>query len=133
MDWVDGQLSYLEAHETAVVINFCMSLLQIYSSHNIGKVNLFPYLFLTSLFRLSVIAWKQTRSLCTLTYICFFRPQISLSLSSTLLNEAKTERYKDLRALLQLLSHLCSKDMVNILACTYCRKYNTHSPVFLIF
>jgi hypothetical protein len=55
VDWVDGQLSYLEAHETAVVINFCMSLLQIYSSHNIGKVNLFPYLLLTSLFRLSVI------------------------------------------------------------------------------
>ncbi|CAA7041139.1 unnamed protein product [Microthlaspi erraticum] len=75
VDWVDGQLSYLEAHETAVVINFCMSLLQIYSSHNIGK--------------------------------------ISLSLSSTLLNEAKTEKYKDLRALLQLLSHLCSKDMVD--------------------
>ncbi|VVA96444.1 unnamed protein product [Arabis nemorensis] len=63
-----------EAHETAVVINFCMSLLQIYSSHNIGK--------------------------------------ISVSLSSTLLNEAKSEKYKDLRALLQLLSHLCSKDMV---------------------
>ncbi|CAN8260467.1 unnamed protein product [Cochlearia groenlandica] len=75
VDWVDGQLSYLEAHETAVVINFCMSLLQIYSSHNIGK--------------------------------------ISLSRSSTLLNEAKTEQYKDLRALLQLLSHLCSKDMVD--------------------
>ncbi|XP_023642128.1 exportin-4 isoform X1 [Capsella rubella] len=75
VDWVDGQLSYLEAHETAVVINFCMSLLQMYSSHNIGK--------------------------------------ISLSLSSTLLNEAKTEKYKDLRALLQLLSHLCSKDMVD--------------------
>ncbi|KAH0881577.1 hypothetical protein HID58_068971 [Brassica napus] len=75
VDWVDGQISYLEAHETAGVVNFCMSLLQIYSSHNIGK--------------------------------------ISLSLSSTLLNEAKTEKYKDLRALLQLLSHLCSKDMVD--------------------
>lgn len=41
-----------------------------------------------------------------------FRFQISVSLSSTLLNEAKTEQYKDLRALLQLLSSLCSKDLV---------------------
>ena len=38
--------------------------------------------------------------------------QISLSLSSSLLSEANTEKYKDLRALLQLLSHLCSKDLV---------------------
>ncbi|XP_048323988.1 uncharacterized protein LOC107412327 isoform X2 [Ziziphus jujuba] len=73
--WVDGQISYLEAQETAVVVNFCMSLLQLYSSHNIGK--------------------------------------ISLSLSSSLLSEAKTEKYKDLRALLQLLSNLCSKDLVD--------------------
>ncbi|EOA32553.1 hypothetical protein CARUB_v10015843mg [Capsella rubella] len=42
-----------------------------------------------------------------------YKHEISLSLSSTLLNEAKTEKYKDLRALLQLLSHLCSKDMVD--------------------
>ncbi|KAF3452354.1 hypothetical protein FNV43_RR02787 [Rhamnella rubrinervis] len=73
--WVDGQISYLETQETAVVVNFCMSLLQIYSSHNIGK--------------------------------------ISLSLSNSLLSEAKTEKYKDLRALLQLLSNLCSKDLVD--------------------
>lgn len=52
---MDGQISYLEAHETAGVVNFCMSLLQIYSSHNIGKVSVFPYFFLTSLFNLSVI------------------------------------------------------------------------------
>ncbi|XP_059436603.1 uncharacterized protein LOC132169608 [Corylus avellana] len=39
--------------------------------------------------------------------------QISLSLSSSLLSEAKTEKYKDLRALLQLLSSLCSKDLVD--------------------
>ncbi|XVF57114.1 hypothetical protein PTKIN_Ptkin06aG0177700 [Pterospermum kingtungense] len=75
VDWVDGQISYLETQETASVIDFCMRLLQIYSSHNIGK--------------------------------------ISVSLSSTLLNEAKTEQYKDLRALLQLLSSLCSKDLVD--------------------
>ncbi|PON54527.1 Armadillo-type fold containing protein [Trema orientale] len=75
VDWVDGQISYLEAQETAAVVNFCMSLLQLYSSHNIGK--------------------------------------ISLSLSSSLLSEAKTEKYKDLRALLQLLSNLCSKDLVD--------------------
>ncbi|KAK0602071.1 hypothetical protein LWI29_030074 [Acer saccharum] len=73
--WVDGQISYLEAQETAVVIDFCMRLLQLYSSHNIGKV--------------------------------------LMSLSSSLLNEAKTEKYKDLRALLQLLSNLCSKDIVD--------------------
>lgn len=34
--------------------------------------------------------------------------------SSNLLNEAKTEKYKDLRALLQLLSNLCSKDLVGL-------------------
>ncbi|KAK9043523.1 hypothetical protein V6N11_071861 [Hibiscus sabdariffa] len=75
VDWVDGQISYLESRETAAVIDFCMRLLQLYSSHNIGK--------------------------------------ISISLSSTLLSEAKTEKYKDLRALLQLLSSLCSKDLVD--------------------
>ncbi|MBA0554933.1 hypothetical protein Golob_014006, partial [Gossypium lobatum] len=75
VDWVDGQISYLESRETASVIDFCMRLLQLYSSHNIGK--------------------------------------ISISLSSTLLSEAKTEKYKDLRALLQLLSSLCSKDLVD--------------------
>ncbi|KAE8653609.1 hypothetical protein Csa_007263 [Cucumis sativus] len=73
--WVDGQINYLEARETATVVDFCMRLLQLYSSHNIGK--------------------------------------ISLSLSSSLLNEAKNEKYKDLRALLQLLSNLCSKDLVD--------------------
>ncbi|MQL87164.1 hypothetical protein Taro_019699, partial [Colocasia esculenta] len=38
---------------------------------------------------------------------------ISLSVSTSLLNEAKSEKYKDLRALLQLLTHLCSKDLVD--------------------
>ncbi|XP_031282100.1 exportin-4 [Pistacia vera] len=75
VDWVDGQISYLEAQETAVVVDFCMRLLQLYASHNIGKV--------------------------------------LMTLSSSLLNEAKTEKYKDLRALLQLLSSLCSKDLVD--------------------
>ncbi|XWS64759.1 hypothetical protein CRYUN_Cryun05aG0031000 [Craigia yunnanensis] len=75
VDWVDGQISYLEAQETASVIDFGMRLLQLYSSHHIGK--------------------------------------ISLSLSSTLLSEAETEKYRDLRALLQLLSSLCSKDLVD--------------------
>ncbi|KAK3043139.1 hypothetical protein RJ639_000028, partial [Escallonia herrerae] len=75
VDWVDAQIIYLEAQETIVVINFCMSLLQLYSSHNIGRM--------------------------------------SLSLSSSLLSEANTEKYKDLRALLQLLSNLCAKDLVD--------------------
>ncbi|KAJ7978174.1 Exportin-4 [Quillaja saponaria] len=75
VDWVDGQITYLEAQETAVVVNFCTRLLQLYSYHNIGK--------------------------------------ISLSLSSSLLSEANTEKYKDLRALLQLLSSLCSKDLID--------------------
>lgn len=39
-DWVDGQFIYLEARETAVVVDFCMRLLQLYSSHNIGKISL---------------------------------------------------------------------------------------------
>ncbi|XP_030503962.2 uncharacterized protein LOC115719167 isoform X1 [Cannabis sativa] len=75
VDWVDGQISYLEAQETAAVVNFCTNLIHLYSSHNIGK--------------------------------------ISISLSSSLLSEAKTDKYKDLRALLQLLSNLCSKDLVD--------------------
>ncbi|WOG81788.1 hypothetical protein DCAR_0100939 [Daucus carota subsp. sativus] len=75
VDWVDGQIIYLEAQETAIVINFCMRFLQLYSSYNIGK--------------------------------------ISLSLSRSLLSEANAEKYKDLRALLQLLSNLCSKDLVD--------------------
>ncbi|XP_039156079.1 exportin-4-like [Eucalyptus grandis] len=75
VECVDGQITYLEAQESTVVIDYCMRLLQLYSSHNIGK--------------------------------------ISLSLSSGLLNDAKTEKYKDLRALLQLLSSLCSKDLVD--------------------
>ncbi|XP_030472181.1 uncharacterized protein LOC115690086 isoform X2 [Syzygium oleosum] len=75
VEWVEGQITYLEAQETTVVIDYCMRLLQLYSSHNIGK--------------------------------------ISLSLSSSLLSDAKTEKYKDLRALLQLLSSLCSKDLVD--------------------
>ncbi|GAB4836093.1 hypothetical protein Ancab_001010 [Ancistrocladus abbreviatus] len=75
VQWVDGQIIYLEAQETAVLVNFCMRLLQLYSSHNIGK--------------------------------------ISLSRSSTLVKEEKAEKYKDLRALLQLLANLCSKDLVD--------------------
>ncbi|XP_055828191.1 uncharacterized protein LOC129896345 isoform X2 [Solanum dulcamara] len=39
VDWVDGQIIYLEARETAIVVGFCMRLLQLYSSHNIGKVD----------------------------------------------------------------------------------------------
>ncbi|KAF3653865.1 hypothetical protein FXO38_15443 [Capsicum annuum] len=74
VDWVDGQIIYLEARETAIVVGFCMRLLQLYSSHNIGM--------------------------------------ISLSISSSLRCEADTERYKDLRAVLQLLASLCSKDLV---------------------
>ncbi|XP_042518028.1 exportin-4 isoform X7 [Macadamia integrifolia] len=75
VDWVDGQVIFLEAKDTTIVVTFCMQLLQLYSSHNIGK--------------------------------------ISLSLSSSLLSEARTEKYKDLRALLQLLTNLCSKDLVD--------------------
>ncbi|KAK9137879.1 hypothetical protein Sjap_008473 [Stephania japonica] len=78
IDWVDGQLVFLEVEDTTVVVNFCLTLLQLYSKHNIGK--------------------------------------ISLSLSSTLLTEAKTEKYKDLRALLQLLTSLCSKNLVDFSA-----------------
>ncbi|KAL3838119.1 hypothetical protein ACJIZ3_022710 [Penstemon smallii] len=75
VNWVEGQIIYLEAQETAAVVDFCMRLLQLYSSHNIGK--------------------------------------ISINLSNSLRSEADTEKYKDLRALLQLLSNLCSKDLVD--------------------
>ncbi|XP_028770687.1 LOW QUALITY PROTEIN: exportin-4 [Neltuma alba] len=75
VDWVGGQIIYLEAQETVAVVDFCMRLLQLYSSQNIGK--------------------------------------ILISRSGCLLSEAKTEKYKDLRALLQLLTSLCSKDMID--------------------
>ncbi|KAF9605670.1 hypothetical protein IFM89_018013 [Coptis chinensis] len=75
VDWVNGQIVYLEAKDTAVVVNFCLQLLQLYSSHNIGK--------------------------------------ISVNFSISLLNGTNTEKYKDLRALLQLLTSLCSKDLVD--------------------
>ncbi|CAN6479474.1 unnamed protein product [Victoria cruziana] len=75
VDLVDGQVVFLEPSDTAVLFSFCVRLLQLYSSHNIGK--------------------------------------ISLGSSSSLLGEAKAEKYKDLRALLQLLTNLCSKDLVD--------------------
>lgn len=76
VDWVNGQIFFLEeAHETVAVVDFCMRLLQIYSSHNIGR--------------------------------------ISVCISSSLKSEADTEKYKDLRALLQLLATLCSEAFVD--------------------
>ncbi|XP_016499837.1 uncharacterized protein LOC107818350 isoform X4 [Nicotiana tabacum] len=48
-----------------------------------------------------------------LTFMEVYKHEISLSISSSLRSEADTERYKDLRALLQLLASLCSKDLVD--------------------
>ncbi|KAE8711629.1 RNA-binding protein 42-like [Hibiscus syriacus] len=107
VDWVDGQISYLESRETAAVIDFCMRLLQLYSSHNIGKGGTIP---------VKQHNYNQNHpipSLASLSASQFAALEISISLSSTLLSEAKTEKYKDLRALLQLLSSLCSKDLVD--------------------
>jgi hypothetical protein len=75
VDWVDGQVAFLEAKDTAILFSFCVRLLQIYSAHNIGKV--------------------------------------SVTASVNLLNESQTEKYKDLRALLQLLTNLSSKDLID--------------------
>ncbi|WOL04284.1 exportin-4 isoform X1 [Canna indica] len=75
VDFVEGELAFLNAKETSILVNFCLRLLQIYSSNNIGK--------------------------------------ISLSLSTSLQSEAQAEKYKDLRALLQLLTNICSKDLVD--------------------
>jgi hypothetical protein len=74
VDFIDGQAVFLDGKETSVLMSFCLRLLQIYSSHNIGKV--------------------------------------MLSLSSTLRSESQSEKYKDLRALLRLLTNICSKDLV---------------------
>ncbi|XP_024397828.2 uncharacterized protein [Physcomitrium patens] len=74
VDWVDGQVAFLEAKDTAIVFSICVRLLEIYSTHNIGKV--------------------------------------SVSTSVNLNNESQTEKYKDLRALLQLLTNSSSKDLV---------------------
>ncbi|XP_035820164.1 exportin-4 isoform X7 [Zea mays] len=78
VDFVDGQAVFLDAKETSALVSFCLQLLQIYSSHNIGKV--------------------------------------MLSLSSSLRNESQAEKYKDLRALLRLLTNICSKDLVGFLS-----------------
>jgi len=75
VDWVDGQVAFLEAKDTVIVFSFCVRLLEIYSTHNIGKV--------------------------------------SVSTSTNLLSEGQTEKYKDLRALLQLLTNLSSKDLID--------------------
>lgn len=75
VDWVDGQVAFLEAKDTAILFSFCVRLLEIYSAHNIGKV--------------------------------------SVTASVNLLSESQTEKYKDLRALLQLLTNLSSKDLVS--------------------
>lgn len=75
VDWVDGQVAFLEAKDTAILFSFCVRLLEIYSAHNIGKV--------------------------------------SVTASVNLLSETQTEKYKDLRALLQLLTNLSSKDLVS--------------------
>lgn len=40
VDWVDGQVAFLEAKDTAILFSFCVQLLEIYSAHNIGKVHL---------------------------------------------------------------------------------------------
>ncbi|KAH9602259.1 hypothetical protein KSS87_015420 [Heliosperma pusillum] len=91
VQWVDGQIIYLEAHETVALIDFCMSLLRVYSLHNIGK------------------DYPDSKVVPS-GYLDF---KVTLSRSSTLVNEAKTEKYKDLRALVQLLTNLCSKDLVD--------------------
>jgi hypothetical protein len=38
VDFIDGQAVFLDGKETSVLMSFCLRLLQIYSSHNIGKV-----------------------------------------------------------------------------------------------
>ncbi|XP_037406634.1 exportin-4 isoform X2 [Triticum dicoccoides] len=78
VDFIDGQAVFLDGKETSVLMSFCLHLLQIYSSHNIGKV--------------------------------------MLSLSSSLRSESQSEKYKDLRALLRLLTNICSKDLVGFLS-----------------
>eukprot|EP00250_Pteridium_aquilinum_P028115 c36611_g1_i1 orf=157-3681(+) len=75
VDWVDGQVAFLEAKETAIVFRFSVQLLQIYSAHNVGKV--------------------------------------SINISRSLQTESQAEKYKDLRALLQLLTNLSSKDLID--------------------
>lgn len=49
-----------------------------------------------------------------LTHMILLLPQISVGLSNSLRSEADAEKHKDLRALLQLLSNLCSKDLVTL-------------------
>lgn len=45
VDWVDGQVAFLEAKDTAILFSFCVRLLEIYSAHNIGKVTFESFIF----------------------------------------------------------------------------------------
>eukprot|EP00850_Spirogloea_muscicola_P017573 SM000152S01561 [mRNA] locus=s152:294082:301778:+ [translate_table: standard] len=73
--WVDGQIAYLNARDTGILIGFCMRLLQLYSAHNIGKV--------------------------------------SVGAAASLAREEQSEKCRDIRALLQLLQSLTSKDLLD--------------------
>jgi hypothetical protein len=50
VDFIDGQAVFLDGKETSVLMSFCLRLLQIYSSHNIGKVR--TGILITALFRI---------------------------------------------------------------------------------
>lgn len=45
VDFVDAQVVFLIPKDTATLVNFCLKLLQIYSSHNIGKVMIHENIF----------------------------------------------------------------------------------------
>ncbi|XP_054800845.1 uncharacterized protein LOC129304991 isoform X2 [Prosopis cineraria] len=66
-----------------------------------------------------LLTWRPKKLLLLLisACACFSSTHLTIliliSHSSSLLSEAKTEKYKDLRALLQLLTSLCSKDMID--------------------
>ncbi|GJP30141.1 hypothetical protein CLOM_g22612 [Closterium sp. NIES-68] len=73
--WVDSQILFLNADDTAQLFHFCLQLLQAYAAHNMGKV--------------------------------------SLQRSRQLREGVRESKYKDLKALLQLLSSLTSKDLLD--------------------
>ncbi|CAA6673264.1 unnamed protein product [Spirodela intermedia] len=78
------------------------------------------------------VVFLTPKDMATLVNFCMkLLKSIPLTISASLLNEAKAEKYKDLRALLQLLTHLCTKDMVDFSVASEEECVNIAEVVFL--
>jgi hypothetical protein len=69
VDFVDGQAVFLDAKETSALVSFCLRLLQIYSSHNIGKVT--PQVPYDSIIVPTCFFLQCYHVILSLTCVCF--------------------------------------------------------------